>query len=62
MDMSNPRVPLKFGILGAARIAPRALIYPAHAMSHVLFAVASRDKSKAFRGIKPLNGSDFFHK
>ena len=47
MDMSNPRVPLKFGILGAARIAPRALIYPAHAMSHVLFAVASRDKSKA---------------
>lgn len=39
---------LRFGILGAARIAPNALIIPA--ISHpdvVVLAVASRDASKA---------------
>ena len=40
--------PIRFGIIGAANIAPAALIYPAK--SHpdvVVLAVAARDKKKA---------------
>ena len=40
--------PLRFGILGAARIGPDALITPAKSHSDVVVsAVASRDKVKA---------------
>ncbi len=42
--MTQPRTPIKIGILGAARIASRAIIFPAHATEHVLYAVASRDR------------------
>ena len=45
--MEQARNPLRIGILGAARIAPSAIIYPAHATGHQLLAVASRDKSRA---------------
>lgn len=39
---------LRFGILGAARIAPNALIKPARVVSNVeIIAVAARDKNKA---------------
>ena len=41
------RTPLKIGILGAARIAPSAIVAPAHATGHRLVAVASRDIKKA---------------
>jgi predicted dehydrogenase len=40
--------PLRFGILGAARIAPMALIRPARAVSEAeVVAVAARDRAKA---------------
>jgi len=45
--MDQARKPLRIGILGAARIAPAAIIYPAQASGHQLMAVASRDKSRA---------------
>ena len=45
--MDNARKPLRIGILGAARIAPSAIIFPAHATGHQLVAVGARDKSKA---------------
>ena len=45
--MEQARNPLRIGILGAAKIAPSAIIYPAHATGHQLLAVASRDKSRA---------------
>ena len=42
--------PLKIGILGAARIAPMALIRPAAAVPEVeVFAMAARDQSRARR-------------
>jgi predicted dehydrogenase len=44
---NSARSPLKIGILGAARIAPSAIISPAHATGHRLVAVASRDIKKA---------------
>jgi predicted dehydrogenase len=44
---SIARSPLKIGILGAARIAPSAIVAPAHATGHRLVAVASRDIKKA---------------
>ncbi|WP_158016839.1 Gfo/Idh/MocA family protein [Mycobacterium basiliense] len=48
MAESAPAAPLRFGILGAARIAPMALINPAKANAEVVVtAVASRDKSRA---------------
>jgi predicted dehydrogenase len=45
--MYNARKPLRIGILGAAGIAPRAIVFPAHATSHQLVAVGARDKSRA---------------
>jgi len=44
----RPQTPLRFGILGAARIAPMALVAPAKrvAEAHVL-AIAARDPAKA---------------
>ena len=40
--------PIKFGILGAARIAPDALIAPARSHPEVaIYAVAARDEKKA---------------
>ena len=44
--MTHSRIPLNIGILGAARIASRAIIFPAHATEHVLYAVASRDRAR----------------
>jgi len=44
--MTQARVPLKIGILGAARIARKAIVYPAHATEHVLYGVASRDHER----------------
>ena len=45
--MNEARKPLRIGILGAARIAPSAIIYPAQATGHKLLAVGARDKSRA---------------
>jgi predicted dehydrogenase len=45
--MEQARTPLRIGILGAARIAPAAIIYPAQATGHKLAAVASRDPDRA---------------
>ena len=45
--MDNARKPLRIGILGAAGIAPRAIVFPAQATSHQLVAVGARDKSRA---------------
>jgi predicted dehydrogenase len=45
--MDNARKPLRIGILGAAKIAPSAIIFPAHATGHQLVAVGARDKSRA---------------
>ena len=45
--MGNVRKPLRIGILGAAGIAPRAIVFPAHATNHQLVAVGARDKSRA---------------
>jgi predicted dehydrogenase len=45
--MEQARTPLRIGILGAAKIAPAAIIYPAQATGHQLVAVASRDKVRA---------------
>jgi len=45
--MDNARKPLRIGILGAARIAPSAIIFPAHATGHKLVAVGARDKVRA---------------
>ena len=39
-------VPLRVGLLGAARIAPAALIEPAHGLVEVT-ALAARDRSRA---------------
>jgi len=45
--MNEMRKPLRIGILGAARIAPSAIIYPAQATGHKLVAVGARDKARA---------------
>jgi predicted dehydrogenase len=45
--MNEARKPLRIGILGAARIAPSAIIYPAQATGHKLLAVGARDKVRA---------------
>jgi len=42
----EPREPLRIGILGAARIAPAAIVYPAHVGEHRLVAVASRERAR----------------
>ena len=45
--MNDARKPLRIGILGAARIAPSAIIFPAQATGHQLVAVGARDKARA---------------
>jgi predicted dehydrogenase len=45
--MNDARKPLRIGIIGAARIAPNAIIFPAQATGHLLVAVGARDKSRA---------------
>jgi predicted dehydrogenase len=45
--MNDARKPLRIGVLGAARIAPSAIIFPAHATGHQLVAVGARDKARA---------------
>ena len=45
--MNDARKPLRIGILGAARIAPSAIIFPANATGHQLVAVGARDKARA---------------
>ena len=45
--MNDARKPLQIGILGAARIAPSAIIFPAQATGHKLVAVGARDKARA---------------
>lgn len=47
MNTSEKREPLRIGILGAARIAPTAIVAPAHVLGHRLVGVASRDRSRA---------------
>jgi predicted dehydrogenase len=39
--------PLRIGVLGAARIAERAIVEPARATGHRLVAVAARDRARA---------------
>ena len=58
----TPSQVLRIGILGAARIAPKAICIPALALDHQLVAVASRDlgRAKIFAsqwGIKKSYGS-----
>src|SRR6476620_4831638 len=48
MTQTTPTAPLRLGILGAARIAPAALIRPArHVGEAQVVAVAARDRDKA---------------
>jgi predicted dehydrogenase len=48
--MTTTTAPLRFGILGAARIAPAALIHPARNVADArVVAVAARDRDKAAR-------------
>jgi len=47
MRTSEKREPLRIGILGAARIAPAAIVAPAQVLGHRLVGVASRDRSRA---------------
>ena len=48
MVHSSDSIPIKFGILGAARIAPAVLISPARNHPEVeVYAVAARDEKKA---------------
>ncbi|THG96182.1 hypothetical protein EW026_g5612 [Hermanssonia centrifuga] len=52
-ELSTSSTPIKFGILGAANIAPTALIVPARSHPEVIiYAVAARslDKAKTFSG------------
>ncbi len=50
MTTTPPTVPLRFGILGAARIAPAAIIRPARRVADArVVAVAARDRDKAAR-------------
>lgn len=61
IHLKPPQV-LKIGILGAARIAPKAICIPALALDHQLVAVAARDLSRAKTfasqwGIKKSYGS-----
>ena len=49
--MTVPAAPLRLGILGAARIAPAALIRPARNVADArIIAVAARDRDKADEG------------
>ena len=61
--MTTTTAPLRLGILGAARIAPAALIRPARNVADArVVAVAARDRDKAARfaakhGIETVHGS-----
>ncbi len=46
-EIESAREPLRIGILGAARIAPSAIVAPAHATGHRLVGVAARDLNRA---------------
>ena len=55
-------VPLRIGILGAARIAGEGIIAPARALGHQVVAVAARDRARAeafaaVHGITTVHGS-----
>jgi predicted dehydrogenase len=44
----TPQRPLRFGILGAAHIVPKALIQPAHQLAEIeVLAIAARDPARA---------------
>jgi len=46
--LHSDSAPIKFGILGAAKIAPAALILPAKSHPEVeVYAVAARDENRA---------------
>lgn len=45
--MTRSTRPLRIGVLGAARIAERAIVEPARATGHRLVAVAARDRARA---------------
>ena len=45
--MTPTTLPLRIGILGAARIADRSIVGPARATGHRLAAVAARDPERA---------------
>src|SRR5262245_28213298 len=48
MNRADPRGPLRIGILGAARIAPRAILAPARATGlAAVTAIAARDPTRA---------------
>ena len=65
MTITTPpaTAPLRFGILGAARIAPAAIVRPARRVADArVVAVAARDRAKAARfaakhGIETVHGS-----
>ena len=44
---ARPGDPLRVGVLGAADIAPNAIVTPAHLTGARLVAVAARDRSRA---------------
>lgn len=44
---AGPRTPLRIGILGAARIAPAAIVAPSRVTGHRLVAIAARDAARA---------------
>lgn len=46
-ETGSAKEPLRIGILGAARIAPAAIVAPAKATGHQLVAVAARDLNRA---------------
>lgn len=54
-------IPLKFGILGAARIAPPALITPAKSHAEVeIYAVAARDIDRAEKFAKKYDIKEWY--
>lgn len=58
--MNTPRPALRIGILGAARIAPKAVIDPARVTGHQVVAVAARDPERA-RRFADAHGIDRVH-
>lgn len=60
--MTQTQEPLRIGVLGAARIAPLAIVDPAHDTGHRLVAVAARDRARAEafaaqHGVERVHGS-----
>jgi len=58
--LDTPRPPLRIGVLGAARIAPRAVIDPARVTGHRVVAVAARDPERA-RAFADVHGIERVH-